>query len=44
MLRSMRSGGIPGADAMIAERPSLVQFIQRVEEATDPPSHPEPSS
>ena len=35
MLHSMRRGGIPGAHDMIAKRPSLVRFIDRVEEATD---------
>ncbi len=37
MLHSMHAGGIPGAHAMIVDRPSLIQFIQRVEEATDHP-------
>ncbi len=36
MLHSMRNGGIPGATDMLAERPSLERFIERVEEATDP--------
>lgn len=34
MLWTIRNGSIPGADAMIALRPSLVAFMQRVEAAT----------
>lgn len=34
MLAVMRGGTIPGAARLIAERPSLVAFIQRVEEQT----------
>lgn len=36
MLYTLRNGSIPGADRLVAVRPSLVAFMLRVEEATVP--------
>jgi hypothetical protein len=34
MLHSMRRGGLPRGPLLLAERPALVEFMERVEEAT----------
>ena len=40
MLYTLRNGSIPGAEHLLAQRPSLVAFMERVEQATAPPPAP----